>query len=140
MNADPMSAAELHANDPSAKALGIELVEAKPGWVVVRMTVTEAMLNPRGTCHGGITFQLADTAMAYVSNAAGPTAMATAATIDFVGPAHVGDVLTAAISTTLDARNALHDAVVTNGDSIIAHFRGKTLRLKPAAPSDGSTT
>ncbi len=124
-----MSAEQLHATDPSAAALGIELVEATPGRVTIRVVVTEEMLNPRGTCHGGIIFQLADTAMAYVSNADGPVAMATAATIDFVAAAYVGDVLTASIATTLDVRNALHDAVITSEDRVIAHFRGKTLRL-----------
>ncbi len=128
-----MNAEELHTTDPAAQSLGISLGEASEGpdgQTSTHLTVTADMLNPFGTCHGGVIFQLIDTAMAYRSNAGGPTAVATSASIDFVAAAHEGDELTATLTSPFWARNAVHDGAVTKGDgTIVALFRGKTLRI-----------
>lgn len=129
--ADPgRSLDELAAADNAARTLGVVVVEARPGSIEVGLTVTESMLNFGGTCHGGVLFQLADTAMSYVSNQDRSMSVATAANIDFVSPAVKGDELRAVVTTTLDGRNAIHDGTITVDDRVIALFRGKTLRLK----------
>ena len=60
-------ARELHERDPSAQMFGIELVSADLDAATVRMTVRPDMCNGFGMLHGGMTFLLADTAMAFAS-------------------------------------------------------------------------
>ena len=56
--------ASLLPQDQCAAAHGIELVTVRPGYAEARMRVREDMLNPYGTCHGGMILTLADTAFA----------------------------------------------------------------------------
>ncbi len=129
---DPDAAAPtVLAGDRASAALGIELVEASIGHAVVSMTVTEAMVNGLGVCHGGLVFTLADTAMAVASNGDGRRTLASGAAIDFLAPSHVGDVLTATCTEIAKpGRNAVNDAIVCNqrGETI-AVFRGRTLTV-----------
>lgn len=117
--------------DIAAHTLGVVVHDSRPGQVEVGLIVTESMLNFGGTCHGGVLFHLADTAMSFVSNQDQPPAVATAASIDYLSPAMVGDDLRAVISTISDGRNAVHDGIISVSDRVIALFRGKTLQLKP---------
>jgi acyl-CoA thioesterase len=119
------------SDDRVAAALAMVIVESAPGRAVVTMTVRADMVNQLGVCHGGMIFTLADTAMAYASNAAGPVALAASATIEFLRPALLGAVLTAtcaAVAAT--GRSVVHDTTVTADDgTTIAMFRGRTLTV-----------
>ena len=70
---------DLHRRDLSAQAFGIEFVETEADHVSVRMTVTEEMCNGFIIGHGGMTFLLADSAMAFLTNGANDSALATTA-------------------------------------------------------------
>jgi phenylacetic acid degradation protein PaaD len=85
----------LAAHDVYTRDLGIELVEARLGHVVVKLTVGPQHLNFNGTCHGSVVFSLADTALALASNSHGAVAPAIDAHIAYPAPAHAGDELTA---------------------------------------------
>jgi acyl-CoA thioesterase len=115
--------------DHVAGMLAMTIVEERPGRAVVVMTVRDDMVNALGVCHGGMIFTLADTAMAYASNAAGPVALAASASIEFLRPVTLGTVLTAtcvAVATT--ARSVVHDTTVTADDgATVAIFRGRTV-------------
>ena len=76
--------AELYRRDASTRTFGIELVDAGPGRAVVSMVVRPDMCNGYDVCHGGMTFTLADTAMAFASGSHNQTALAAAASIDFL--------------------------------------------------------
>ena len=126
---------DLRNADNASRSLGIALHEANSGRIEVGLIVTDAMLNFGGTCHGGVLFHLADTAMSYVSNQDNQPAVATAATIDYVSPAYTGDDVRATIvtvPTNAGGRNAVHDGVISVGDRVVALFRGKTLLIKGA--------
>ena len=58
--------------------------------------------------------------------------VANGCTIEFLAPAHEGDVLTAvAHERSQVGRNANYDVEVRNQDGVtIAHFRGKSTRIK----------
>lgn len=88
-------ARSLHSRDGSAAAFGIELVEASPDRAVVRMVVRPDMCNGFEIIHGGMTFLLADSAMAFASNAANEVALASSASIDWLAPVSIGQQLTA---------------------------------------------
>ena len=127
-------AARLYANDPSAPALGIELLSADESGAAVRMAITPEMCNGFALMHGGMAFLLADSAMAFASNSQPVPALATSAEIDWLAPARAGDVLTATATRSWSSRRAaLWDIDVTNqhGERI-AVFRGRTRQVPGA--------
>ncbi|MFI1562022.1 hydroxyphenylacetyl-CoA thioesterase PaaI [Streptomyces sp. NPDC020490] len=120
--------------DRAAERMGIELLEHAAGRAVLRMTVTARMLNGHGTAHGGCLFLLADAAFACACNSHGPVTVAAGAGIDFVAPAHEGDVLTAvAEERTRSGRSGIYDVTVRRGGQVIAEFRGRSRTLGAAA-------
>ncbi|MFC5891384.1 hydroxyphenylacetyl-CoA thioesterase PaaI [Streptomyces ramulosus] len=119
------------AADQASRAMGIELLTHGEGHAVVRMTVTATMVNGHGTAHGGCLFLLADTAFACACNSHGPVTVAAAADIDFVAPAHEGDVLHAtAVERTRFGRSGLYDVTVRRADEVIAEFRGRSRSIR----------
>ncbi len=117
--------------DQASKGLGIELLKHGGGAAVVRMTVTAAMVNGHGTAHGGYLFLLADSAFACACNGEGTVTVAAGAGIDFVAPAHEGDVLVAtAEERGRFGRSGLYDVAVRRGDKVIAEFRGRSRGIR----------
>ena len=138
VNDQPISAADLVAAatamleaDHASTGLGISVSDISLGRAVVDMTVTDAMVNGLGVCHGGIIFTLADTAMAVASNTCGQRTLAASAAIEFLAPATTGDVLTATcVERIKPGRSAINDTTVVNQDGVaIAEFRGRTVTV-----------
>lgn len=124
----------MYARDASAAALGIGLVSADPQGAVVTMTVTNEMCNGLDIMHGGMTFLLADSAMAFASNSecvAGEQALAASAEIDWLAPISAGERLVATAMRRHGAgRSVLWDVEVTNvSGATVAIFRGRTRRV-----------
>ncbi len=139
----------MYERDASAEAFGIELIEATNEHAVVRMQVRPDMCNGLGVIHGGMTFLLADSAMAFASNSEGDAAFATSAEIDWLAPATAGHWLTAtAVPRHVGGRSAVWDVTVTASDDeetqgeSIALFRGRTRKIgRPViTPSDPSAS
>ncbi|MEU8794305.1 hydroxyphenylacetyl-CoA thioesterase PaaI [Streptomyces sp. NPDC048643] len=121
----------MFAADEASRRLGIELVQHGDGTAVVRMTVTPAMVNGHQIAHGGYLFLFADTAFACACNSHGPVTVAAAADIDFIAPAHEGDVLLATASErTRFGRSGIYDVTVRRGEEVIAEFRGRSRTLR----------
>ncbi|TSB26764.1 hydroxyphenylacetyl-CoA thioesterase PaaI [Streptomyces benahoarensis] len=119
------------AADQASRAMGIELLTHGEGHALLRMTVTASMVNGHGTAHGGCLFLLADTAFACACNSHGPVTVAAAADIDFVAPAHEGDVLHAtAVERTRFGRSGLYDVTIRRADEVIAEFRGRSRSIR----------
>ncbi len=78
------------AEDRASSGLGMRLDDVAPGRARLSMTVTEAMANGHGICHGGFIFALADSAMAFAANPRGEAAVAQHAAITFVRPGQRG--------------------------------------------------
>jgi acyl-CoA thioesterase len=130
------AARAMHSKDASAEVFGIELVEAGPQRAVARMTVQPAMCNGFKILHGGMTFLLADSAMAFASNADNEMALASSAEIDWLAPVEIGQVLTAtATQSWSSGRSALWDIVVSAAPdhdaegTVVALIRGRTRRV-----------
>jgi len=70
-----MTASEIVATmmkeDHFSQWLGITIVEQDEGRCRLRMTLRKEMLNGFGIAHGGITYSLADSALAFASNSKG---------------------------------------------------------------------
>jgi acyl-CoA thioesterase len=118
----------LYARDACSQALGIEIVSVADGASVTRMSVRADMCNGFGIAHGGMTFSLADSAMAFASNADNEVALASSAEIDWLAPAHEGEVLTAVAERRWsNGRSTLWDITITSGSGeAVAIMRGRT--------------
>jgi acyl-CoA thioesterase len=122
----------LWKDDRASQGLGMRIERVAPGEAVLTMTVTPAMTNGHGMCHGGYVFLLADSAFAFSCNSHNQRTVAQQAAVTFVAPAFVGDRLTAsAREVSRKGRSGLYDITVTNqkGEQI-AEFRGHSRTLK----------
>jgi acyl-CoA thioesterase len=119
--------------------LGIELLDVRPSTAAVRMTVRSDMLNGFGVCHGGATFALADSALAFASNTNGRVTVSIENSITYPASVGAGDVLTA-VATEESAANRLAFyavRVTKQDDSVVALFRGTVYRTGRAHFEDG---
>ena len=112
--------------------LGVEVLEVRPRGVAVRMTVRPEMLNGFGVCHGGVTFALADSALAFASNTHGRVTVSIENSITYPAAVSAGDVLTAvAAEEGAASRVAFYGVRVTKqDDSVVALFRGTVYRTR----------
>jgi len=122
---------ELYARDNASQALGMALEEIRPGYARMRMTVRADMVNGHDLAHGGLIFTLADSTFAFACNSHNHVTVAQGATIEFLAPGRLGDVLTAEGREQHSAgRTGVYDITVTNQDGrTVALFRGKSFRL-----------
>jgi acyl-CoA thioesterase len=126
------AAKAMWARDHAAQALGMAIVEVKPGTSRLTMPVRQDMVNGHAICHGGMLFALADTAFAYACNSYNLNTVASACNIDFLAPAHLGDSLIAvAEERSQRGRTGVYDVTVsTAAGKTVALFRGKSARIK----------
>jgi acyl-CoA thioesterase len=119
------------ADVASQHTLGMELLACEPGRAVMRMRVQALHLNGHQTCHGGFIFTLADSTFAFACNSHNKSAVAAACSIEFLKPAHLGDVLTSeGREQVLQGRHGIYDVRVSNQrGEVIALFRGKSAQI-----------
>lgn len=110
--------------------LGVERVEEGPGHCTLRLTVRREMLNGFGIAHGGISYALADSALAFASNSHGRRAVSIETSISHVRPVCEGDVLTArAEEAHLSSKIGVYRVTVTNQEGEqVALFQGTVYR------------
>ncbi len=122
------SADHMYANDAATQALGIALLEVRPGYAKMQMTVRGDMLNGHRTCHGGYIFTLADSAFAFPCNSYNLVTVAAGCAIEFLAPAFEGEVLVAeAIEQSRGSKTGVYDVTVTNpAGRKVALMRGKS--------------
>jgi acyl-CoA thioesterase len=117
-------------HDAFSAWLGLELLEVRPRYAAVRMTVRPEMINGFGVCHGGVTFAVADSAFAFAANTHGRITVSIDNSITYPSAVSAGDVLTA-IATEESAANrvAFYAVRVTNQNGgLVAIFRGTVYR------------
>lgn len=131
----------MFVNDRASQAMGFSLEAIGPGTATMRMTVRDDMLNGFAICHGGFITTLADSAFAFACNSYNELTVASGLTVDFLAPAHGGDVLTAkAVEVSLAGSTGVYDVVVTNQKSQrIAVMRGRSHRIRGRQSVPGST-
>lgn len=120
----------MFAQDAYSQWLGIGLKSVHAGACTLQMTVRPEMLNGFGVAHGGITFSLADSALAFACNSHGRHAVSIHCTVEHVAPVRAGDVLTAtAVEESLGNQIANYAIrVVNQRDEAVAFFRGVVYR------------
>lgn len=123
--------------DHCSQWMGIEVLEVGKGFCKIRMVVKKEMLNGFGILHGGMSFAMADSALAFASNSHGRLSVALSNSISYPNPASEGDVLVAeAKELSLGFKTATYDINIKNQDNKeIALFRGTVYRTsKPVIP------
>ncbi|KRE56521.1 hypothetical protein ASG70_03320 [Phycicoccus sp. Soil748] len=122
------------ADDRASRDLGMEATTVEVDHAVVRMTVTDSMVNGHAIAHGGFIFTLADSAFALACNSRGQLTVAAGADVAFVTSARLGDVLVAdARQRTTYGRSGITDVTVTreSDGAVVAEFRGRSRSLPP---------
>ncbi len=114
------------AADAASRWFGMVCVRVAPGEAVVSMRIEPHHCNGHNTCHGGVSFALADSALALACNSYNQVAVAQHNAITYIAPGFQGDTLTAhAVERARFGRSGMYDIKITNqnGD-LIAEFRG----------------
>ncbi|MFT4524595.1 MAG: acyl-CoA thioesterase [Bacteroidia bacterium] len=121
---------KMYNNDPFSQWLGIERVEDGAGVSIVRLTVRKEMLNGFDVAHGGITYSLADSALAFAANGHGIQSMSIETSISHTKKVVKGDVLTAkAIEKNLTSKIGVYEVIVENQNKeTVALFKGTVYR------------
>ena len=113
------------AKDAFSQWLGITLVKVGPRAVTTQLTVRDDMVNGFGVCHGGVTFSLADSALAFASNTHGRVTVSIENSITYPKRISVGDTLIAtAEEEGATNRLAFYRVTVRRSDDVVALFRG----------------
>src|ERR1700754_655168 len=133
---DPQAVAQacaraMYAQDRASQALGMQILEVRAGYARLTMKVREDMVNGHQLCHGGLIFPLADSAFAFACNTYDAVTVASAASVEFLLPARLGDELTAiAEERSRSRRTGIYDVAVSNSQGeCVALFRGRSHQL-----------
>jgi acyl-CoA thioesterase len=120
----------MYNNDPMSQWLGIERIQDGPGISVLRMIVRKEMLNGFSIAHGGITYSLADSALAFASNSHGIQSVSIETSISHVAPVKEGDVLTTFVEEKNRTRSTglYYVSILNQDDKVVAFFKGTVYR------------
>ena len=123
---------KMYNGDAFSQWLGIERLDERAGYCKLRMAVREEMTNGFKIAHGGITYSLADSALAFASNGYGRQAVSIETSISHTKPVFIDDVITAeAIELNLTNATGIYDIKITNQkNEVVALFKGTVYRTK----------
>jgi acyl-CoA thioesterase len=133
MDKDQLATAVLNKmfdEDSFSQWLGIQKISTSSGGSTLRMVIRKEMLNGFGIAHGGITYSLADSALAFASNSHGRKAVSVETSISHILSLKEGDVITAvAKEMSLSNKIGVYQITVTNQeDKVVALFKGTVYR------------
>jgi len=118
------------SNDAFSQWLGIAVIELHPGYCKLKMMVRKEMTNGFAIAHGGITYSLADSALAFAANGYGIHALSIDTSIAHTRPVHVGDeIIAEALEKSHTKRFGIYEVQVTNQrKELVALFKGTVYR------------
>lgn len=121
---------QMYNHDAFSQWLGIEIVDLDAGKAVLKMVVRDEMTNGFGIAHGGITYSLADSALAFASNAYGRHSVSIETSISHTQPVRVNDVLLASVcEESLNHKIGVYRVLIENqSEETVAIFKGTVYR------------
>jgi acyl-CoA thioesterase len=127
---------QMYDVDPFSQWLGIEIIDLDAGIAELQMTVRKEMTNGFDIAHGGITYSLADSALAFASNSYGRHSMSLETSISHIEVVKTGDILSAkAYEESLSHKIGIYRVVITNQDEkTVALFKGIVYRSSKEWP------
>lgn len=116
----------MRENDAFSQWLGVEVISLSLGTCVLEMQVNEHMLNGFYIAHGGISYALADSALAFAANTYGYQAVSIETTISHTKPVAPSDVLRAeCIEISRGKTIGWYEVSVRNqANVLVAHLKG----------------
>jgi len=117
--------------DEFSKWMGIELLDIKEKYCLLKMPVRKEMINGLKTVHGGITFAFADSALAFSSNNTNDASVALNCLINFTKAVREGDTIFAESILVSDTRKTgIYDIKITNQNKeLVAKFTGTVYKI-----------
>jgi acyl-CoA thioesterase len=117
-------------NDLFSQWLGIKIEEVTEGSCVLSLAVRKEMLNGFSILHGGVTFSLADTALAFAANTHGKKCVSLETSMSYIEKVSEGDILMAKASeASINEKTGIYYITITNQDNKkIALFKGTVWR------------
>ena len=130
MNSPQKIVNKMFDQDAFSQFLGIEIVDVSEGYCQLKMKVREEMLNGFQIAHGGISYALADTALAFASNTYGKKCVSMETSISHTEGVQAGDILTATTKELSHTEKmGLYLITISNQDNKeIAYFKGTVYR------------
>ena len=124
--------AKMINEDAFSKWLGIEVLEISAGFCKLKLKVREEMTNGFKIAHGGITYSLADSCLAFAANADGLQAVSIETSISHTKKVTSDDTLTATSKQiNKSSKIALYYITITNqNNQEVAHFKGTVFRTE----------
>jgi len=118
-------------NDHFSQWLGVIRLEEREGYCRLQMVVRPEMCNGFGIAHGGITYSLADSALAFASNSMGRHAVSIETSISHIRPLQAGDGIIA-MAKEISAGNKISIYEVRiekeQDGELVALFKGTVYR------------
>ena len=112
--------------DAFSQWMNIEVLELKAGFCKLKSTVSPEMVNGFNIAHGGISYSLSDSALAFAANSHGKQCVSIETSISHTRPAKIGDTLIATCKELNRGKTiGIYEVTVTNQDEkIVALFKG----------------
>lgn len=121
---------QMMAADTYSQWLGISVLDVSEGSCKLQMTVRQEMCNGHGITHGGISYALSDSALAFASNSRGQKCVSIETSIAHIKPIFSGNILTVHC-TEINCSKSLgrYSSAVYNQDNVlVAQFNGTVFR------------
>lgn len=120
----------MFANDAFSKWMKIELLSIAPGSCSLRASVREEMLNGFYIAHGGISYSLSDSALAFASNSHGRKCVSVETSISHLIPVKNGDELTVfANEKSVTNKIGIYEVEIFNQEKkLVSLFKGTVYR------------
>lgn len=114
------------SKDAFSKWMGLEVIEIKKGSCILQCTVHPEMLNGFEILHGGISFSLSDSALAFSSNSYGFKCVSIETSISHIRPVKLKEVLTVKSEEIHRGISfGIYSVIITNQDNkLISKFKG----------------
>jgi len=118
------------SNDAMSQWLGIKVNSVSPGSVSCIMEVRSEMVNGFQIAHGGITYSLGDSALAFSVNSHGIHAVSVETSVSHLKPVKIGDTLTTqARELSLSRKIGVYQVDIFNQEKVlVATFKGTVYR------------
>ncbi len=119
---------KMYHQDFFSQWLGIQIIEIEKGKATLSLIIKKEMLNGFGIAHGGITYSLADSALAFASNSNGIKSVSIETSISHLVSLKEGDEIIAQAFCETESQKLghykVHLSFKNNPEKIVALFKG----------------
>ncbi|MGB3948232.1 MAG: hotdog fold thioesterase [Bacteroidia bacterium] len=121
---------KMYDTDWFSQWLGIERIKVEQGHCILKMIIRKEMLNGFAIAHGGITYSLADSALAFASNSHGRMSVSVETSISHTLSLKEGDeIIAEAVELSLSNKIAVYQVTIKNQKhETVALFKGTVYR------------